>query len=152
MTQRILIMGLPGAGKTILAQRVSECLQNAHKTTTWINADRVREEYLDWDFSVEGRLRQSIRMRDLADASNTDYAVCDFVCPLPEMRENFGADWCVWVDTIPAGRYADTNALFVPPAYCDFRITTQDAPYWSELVVDTILAKYLHVDPYLFTR
>jgi len=139
MTQRILIMGLPGAGKTYLAQYVLEKLQNAGKTVSWLNADDVRKRYNDWDFSIEGRIRQSQRMRELADSYSTDYVICDFVAPLKQMRDNFAADWTVWVDTIDAGRYEDTNAMFVKPDYWDFRITTQEAPYWCELVAHTIL-------------
>lgn len=139
MTQRILVMGLPGAGKTYLAQYVLERLQNAGKTVSWINADDVRKKYNDWDFSIEGRIRQSKRMRDLADDYHTDFVICDFICPLPEMRANFAAHWTVWVDTIREGRYEDTNKLFVAPDKYDFRITTQDSVKWSELVALTIL-------------
>lgn len=132
-------MGLPGAGKTYLAQYVLEKLQNAGKSVWWLNADDVREKYNDWDFSLEGRIRQSKRMREMADGFDTDYVICDFVCPLPEMRENFDAHWTVWVDTIKEGRFEDTNKLFVPPDKYDFRITTQDSPYWCELISVTIL-------------
>jgi len=134
-------MGLPGAGKTYLAQYVLERLQNAGKSVSWLNADLVREKYNDWDFSTEGRIRQSLRMRELADNCGTDYVICDFVAPLVEMRDNFDADWTVWVDTIKSGRFEDTNRAFVPPDYCDFHITTQDAPYWSELVAHSILGQ-----------
>jgi adenylylsulfate kinase len=137
---RILIMGLPGAGKTYLAQYVLERLQNANKSVGWINADDVRKKYDDWDFSIDGRIRQSKRMRELADGMNFDYVICDFICPLPEMRLNFDAQWTVWVDTISEGRYADTNKMFVPPDKYDFRITTQDSHRWSELVAHTILS------------
>jgi adenylylsulfate kinase len=139
MTQRILIMGLPGAGKTYLAQYVLERLQNAGKSVQWLNADDVRKKYNDWDFSTEGRIRQSLRMRELADSYDTDYVICDFVAPLKEMRDNFGADWCVWVDTIREGRYADTNAMFQEPEQYDFRITEQDGEKWAEFVAHHIL-------------
>ena len=139
MTQRILVMGLPGAGKTYLAQYVLEKLQNAGKSVWWLNADDVREKYNDWDFSIEGRIRQSKRMREMADGFDTDYVICDFICPLPEMRDNFDAHWTVWVDTIKEGRFDDTNKLFVPPDKYDFRITTQDSVQWSELISVTIL-------------
>ena len=139
MTERILFMGLPGAGKTFLAQYVLERLQNADKKCIWINADRVREEYNDWDFSIEGRIRQSKRMRDLADKIECDYVLCDFICPLPEMRDNFEAHWTVWVDTIKEGRFDDTNKVFVPPEKYDFRIIEQDSPRYSELIAVTIL-------------
>jgi adenylylsulfate kinase len=141
MSKRILIMGLPGAGKTTLAQYVLERLQNAGKSVSWLNADDVRNKFNDWDFSIEGRIRQSKRMKEMADEFNTDYVICDFVCPLNEMRKNFDADWTVWVDTIKEGRFEDTNRLFVPPENYDFHITVQDAPVQSELVAHTILSK-----------
>mgnify|MGYP003704694169 CR=1 FL=1 len=139
MAQRILIMGLPGAGKTYLAQYVLEQLQNAGKTVTWLNADDIRAKYNDWDFSQEGRIRQSKRMRELADAADTDYAMCDFVAPLVEMRNNFKADWTIWIDTIDRGRFEDTNRVFVPPEIYDFRITEQRAEYWAEFVGEHIV-------------
>jgi adenylylsulfate kinase len=133
-------MGLPGAGKTYLAQYVLERLQNAKKSVSWLNADDVRKQFDDWDFSIEGRIRQSKRMRELADEMVTDYVICDFICPIPEMRKNFNAHWTVWVDTIQEGRFEDTNKLFIPPDKYDFRIKTQESLYWSELIADTILA------------
>jgi len=133
-------MGLPGAGKTTLAQYVLERLQNAGKRVGWVNADDVRKKYNDWDFSTQGRIRQSLRMRELADNyEGVDYVICDFVAPLPEMRTNFAPDWIVFVDTIEQGRYEDTNKMFVRPNWSDFHITTQEAPYWSELIAHTIL-------------
>ena len=142
---RVLIMGLPGAGKTYLAQHTTERLQNAGKSVTWLNADIVRTKYNDWDFSAAGRLRQAHRMRELADAADTDLVLCDFVCPLSAQRDAFAADVTIWVDTITESRYADTNAVFEPPAHWDLRITAQDAPRYSELVAHAILAKYQHV-------
>jgi hypothetical protein len=136
--RRILIMGLPGAGKTYLAERLKQQLENHGATVGWLNADEVRKHFNDWDFSREGRIRQSLRMRDLADESNTDYVIVDFVAPLPEMRHNFRADWTVWMDTIDAGRYEDTNKMFVEPDVYDFRITEQAAEKWSEFVAEHI--------------
>jgi hypothetical protein len=137
--KRILIMGLPGAGKTYLAQQLKQQLASHGATVGWLNADEVRRHFNDWDFSREGRIRQSLRMRELADESNTDYVIVDFVAPLPEMRHNFRADWTVWVDTIDAGRYEDTNKMFVPPEVYDFRITEQAAEKWSEFVAEHIM-------------
>lgn len=134
MTQRILIMGLPGAGKTTLAEKLQEFLNNNNKKTIRLNADQVRKEYDDWDFSEEGRLRQSNRMRELSEKIECDYVIADFVAPLVKMRENFAADWTIWVDTINEGRYADTNAMFVVPETYDFRITEQDAEKWAEFI------------------
>jgi len=153
MTQRILIMGLPGSGKTYFAERLKQYLEshlnpvNEHSllpihdariTVSWLNADDVRKKYNDWDFSTEGRVRQSLRMRDLADESRTDYCIVDFVAPLVEMRNNFKADWCIWIDTIDRGRFEDTNRAFVPPEVYDFRITEQNAEKWVEFVGEHI--------------
>jgi hypothetical protein len=138
--ERILIMGLPGAGKTYLAQHILDHLQHEKKKVGWLNADDVRRKYDDWDFSYEGRIRQSKRMRDLADSmTNMDYVICDFVAPLVEMRNNFKADWTIWVDTIREGRYADTNAMFQEPEQYDFRVTVQKGETWGELIAGHIL-------------
>ena len=137
--KRILIMGLPGAGKTFLAQHILDHLQDNKKTVMWLNADDVRKKYNDWDFSHEGRIRQSLRMRELADSYDVDYVICDFVAPLVEMRNNFKADWTVWVDTINQGRFEDTNKVFVAPEQYDFRITEQKAEKWGEFIAAHIL-------------
>jgi hypothetical protein len=151
--KRILIMGLPGSGKTYFAERLKRYLEsylnyvNEHSlrpihdariTVAWINADDVRKKYNDWDFSTEGRVRQSLRMRDLADEANTDYCLVDFVAPLVEQRNNFKADWCIWIDTIEKGRFEDTNKAFIPPEVYDFRITEQNAEKWVEFVGEHI--------------
>ena len=139
MTQRILVMGLPGSGKTYLAQHILEHLQHYRKTVMWLNADDVRKKYNDWDFSHEGRIRQSLRMRELADGYDCDYVICDFVAPLVEMRNNFKADWTIWMDTIDAGRYEDTNKAFIPPTIYDFRVTEQDCEKWAEFIGNHII-------------
>jgi len=140
MPQRILVMGLPGAGKTYLAQHIVDHLQADKKKVGWLNADDVRKEYNDWDFSEAGRIRQSLRMRSLADLmTDVDYVICDFVAPLVEMRNNFKADWTIWVDTIREGRYADTNAAFVEPEVYDFRVTEQNAEKWAEFIGSHII-------------
>jgi hypothetical protein len=136
--KRILIMGLPGAGKTYLAERLKANLEAHGKSVGWLNADEVRRHYNDWDFSREGRIRQSHRMRELADTSNTDYCIVDFVAPLEEMRHNYRADWTIWMDTIDAGRYEDTNKMFVEPDIYDFRITEQNGDKWADFIADHI--------------
>ena len=116
---RILIMGLPGAGKTHLAKRL-----HVHLNCAWYNADKVREMANDWDFSDAGRRRQSERMNTLATFEGTRgrTVICDFVCPTGETRKEFNADITIWMDTIPAGRFDDTNKIFEEPTEHDFRI------------------------------
>jgi DNA polymerase III delta prime subunit len=162
MAQRILIMGLPGAGKTTLADALKRYLE-AHGDlekinpqrilnyegipgpgffkvhVDWFNADDVRRKFNDWDFSKEGRIRQSLRMLQFAVECSGEFVICDFVAPLVEMRNNFKADWTIWVDTIREGRYADTNAAFVEPEVYDFRVTEQDAEKWAEFIGNHII-------------
>ena len=132
MTTKILVMGLPGSGKTTFSHELVKRLM-MHHTVTWYNADVVREQADDWDFSDAGRYRQVQRMRDLADASELDFVVCDFVCPTEELREVFKADIVIWMDTIRSGRYSDTNKIFEPPSKCTYRITDWDK-HWVESI------------------
>lgn len=136
--RKILICGLPGAGKTTLAAELIKLLEAREKTVTWFNADDIRKRYDDWDFSHEGRLRQAQRMHDLAVEAETDYVLVDFVAPLVEMRDIFAADVTIWVNTIAAGRFADTNRVFVPPESYDIQVTFQDAKFWA-LKIDRYL-------------
>ena len=117
---KILVMGLPGSGKTYLTERLAPLLEAA-----WYNADKVREMANDRDFSDEGRDRQSKRMRTFADfeKSHGRFVICDFVCPTKETRKNFKADITIWMDTIREGRFEDTNKLFQNPKNVDFHIT-----------------------------
>ncbi len=153
-------MGLPGAGKTYFAERLKKYLEDNSTIdhmplermtdlewppndwsakVNWFNADEIRKRYNDWDFSKEGRIRQSLRMFEFAIKCTGDFVICDFVAPLPEMRHNFKADWTIWIDTIEAGRYEDTNKAFTPPEVYDFRITEQNAEKWVEFVGQHIL-------------
>jgi adenylylsulfate kinase len=139
--EKILVMGLPGSGKTYFSEKLKNHLQQTKKVK-WFNADDVRKQYNDWDFSPNGRIRQSHRMCELASANDDkDFVICDFVAPLTEMRNNFKADWTIWMDTIDSGRFEDTNKMFVPPVFYDFRITEQNAEKWVEFVGDHILEK-----------
>ena len=117
---KILIMGLPGAGKTWLAERLQKHLSNC----AWFNADEVRKMANDWEFSEDARIRQSRRMRNLADYEKGcgRNVICDFVCPTELTRHIFEADITVWVDTITEGRFEDTNKMFEEPKTVDFRI------------------------------
>jgi len=116
---KILIFGLPGSGKSTLAEPFSELIG-----AVWINADQVRERYNDWDFSPEGRIRQAQRMRHLADGVVLagKIAIADFVCPTDQAREEFDADYTVWMDTIDQGRFEDTNRMFQKPKHYDYHV------------------------------
>ena len=116
---KILIFGLPGSGKTTLAKPFAELIGAVH-----INADEVRSRYSDWDFSIEGRIRQAQRMRHLSDGvvMAGKIAVADFVCPTEDARREFNPDYTVWMDTIKTGRFEDTNALFEAPPKCDYHV------------------------------
>jgi len=128
-------MGLPGSGKTTLANELGAMLDAKR-----LNADEVRKEANDWDFSKEGRKRQSKRMAEFAlKLKNEGYhVIADFICPTPEARSLFPADYIIWVDTIKEGRFEDTNKMFVKPDKYDFHVTTQDAKNWAPKILKEI--------------
>ena len=128
-------MGLPGSGKTTLAQKLVPMFN-----AVLLNADEVRKEANDWDFSKDGRTRQSLRMRSLAETAVGDNrtVVADFICPTEKTREHFGADYVIWMDTIKEGRFEDTNKMFEAPSKYDFKVTHMEADMWAFLVVQEI--------------
>ena len=128
-------MGLPGSGKTTLANELGTILDAKR-----LNADEVRKEANDWDFSKEGRKRQSKRMAEFALKLKNEgnYVIADFICPTPEARSLFPADYIIWVDTIKEGRFDDTNKMFVKPDKYDFHVTTQDAKNWAPKILKEI--------------
>ena len=132
---KVLVMGLPGSGKTYLSERLVPLINAA-----WYNADKVREMANDWDFSSEGRVRQSKRMRVFADFEKEHgrFVVCDFVCPTKETRKNFDPDIVIWMDTINKGRFEDTNKIFQNPSKVDFHISE-----WNEHNHDDIARELL---------
>ena len=106
----------------------------------WLNADEVRKEANDWDFSAEGRTRQAKRMWSKAQEykNQGNHVVADFVCPTPAARDLFPADFVIWVDTIKEGRFEDTNKMFVKPEKYNYHVTTQDAKNWAPKIFKEI--------------
>ena len=145
---KILIFGLPGSGKTWLAERLVKQIDNC----AWYNADFVRRYANDWDFEIEGRIRQANRMKTFADFEKSQgrWVICDFVAPTEEARKAFDADYLIWLDTFEEGRvvssklkelkniknlpfdatnlakskkFDDTTKMFEKPNNVDFHIT-----------------------------
>ena len=128
-------MGLPGAGKTTLANELAKLIKSKR-----LNADEIRRDANDWDFSEEGRTRQSKRMSEVALKLKNEgnNVIADFICPTPEARKLFPADYIIWVDTIQKGRFEDTNQMFVKPEKFDFHVTTQDANLWAPKIAEDL--------------
>ena len=145
---KILVCGLPGSGKTWLAERLVKHINNC----AWYNADVLRKYSNDWDFSFKGRIRQANRMKTFADfeRNNDRWVICDFVATTQKVREAFAPDFVIWLDTIKQGRvvlskinelkkiknlpfdanslfrskaFEDTNKMFEPPKKIDKHIT-----------------------------
>lgn len=135
--KRILVMGLPGSGKTTLSKALARRLNAVH-----FNADEVRAKInKDLGFSVADRVEQARRMAWLCDqvTKTGTYAIADFVCPTVETRSAFGPAFVVWVDRIKASRFADTNLLFSAPDTVDVRVTGEFSPdYWADLIAQCL--------------
>jgi adenylylsulfate kinase len=120
-------MGLPNSGKTTLAKELSKILPNCE----WFNADVIRKQYNDWDFSDQGRMRQCDRMKYLAENSKADYVICDFVAPTKQIRKYFKADLMVFMDTVDKCHYENTNSIFEKPSNFNIRVDSKHAYYWA---------------------
>lgn len=140
----ILILGLPGSGKTFLAKVLKQTLEDNKINVQWFNADKIRELHNDWDFSPEGRHRQMTRMKALADQAKESgsYVICDFVCPTKQLRKEFAADFVVWMYTIDESRFSDTNAIFEPLDPTEYNAMITEHEWWNALYA-TLWAKEL---------
>lgn len=139
MKRKILIMGLPGSGKTTLANAIKDIVGNV---ITW-NADEVRNTInKHLTFSLEDRIKQAETMKWLSDKviESHHYCIVDFICPTPETRKAFDYEsaYVIWVDRIDVGRFDDTNQLFVPPEHYDVRVVDDGRPVemWAYEIVE----------------
>ena len=134
--KKILVMGLPGSGKTRLSNELKKIMPIIH-----LNADEIRKHFNDWDFSKEGRLRQADRMKRFSDYIFLEKisAIADFVCPLDETRKILNPDIIIWMDTEKKGRFENTNKIFQKPKKFHFRITTKNAKYWSNYIKERMI-------------
>ena len=128
-------MGLPGAGKTTLANELAKLIKAKR-----LNADEIRKAANDWDFSEEGRTRQSKRMAEAALKlkSEGNNVIADFICPTPAARNLFPADYVVWVDTIQKGRFEDTNQMFIKPVKYSFHVRSKEAQKWAAKIYEDL--------------
>ena len=127
-SSKILVFGLPGSGKTTFARQLAVNM-------AYFNADEIRKMFNDWDFSMEGRLRQAERMYCLANLADGP-AVVDFICPYDQNRHDY--DIKIWMNTIKEGRYDDTNKMFERPMNYDVRLTDGTPEEWVEKVIDKL--------------
>ena len=133
-------MGLSGSGKSTFAKKLVEDLNELGKPAEHFNADAIREAFNDWDFTEEGRTRQTERMKRFAEGATTmgKIAVCDFICPTQKLRNIFNADIVVWMDTVSTSKYEDTNKMFEEPIHYDYRITEKDSFPWTKMLADKV--------------
>ena len=110
---KIMIMGLPGSGKTTLAKELAYHFHIPHH-----NADTVREYTDNWDFSPIGRQNQASYMR-------AQWGILDFIAPTVDTRSICDPQFVIWMDTIKEGRFEDTNKIYEIPERdeYDIRIT-----------------------------
>ena len=132
-------MGLPGSGKTTLANKLQQDLIQLGKSVDYFNADQIRQQYNDWDFTIEGRIRQGDRMKDLAVKSKSDFVICDFIAPLPETQNLFLNDIIIWMATVDKSQYENTDSIFTPPKYSLKIVDKLDLNSISDFIINDML-------------
>ena len=120
---------MPGAVKTTLARALNKRLK-----ANWLNADKVRKKFNDWDFSKKGVLRQVKRMESLAKKSKKSFVIADFICPYEEGRKIFKPDYLIWMNTIKRGRLSTFNKTFQKPKKFYFKINNKNAKFYSKII------------------
>ena len=135
--KKILIMGLPGSGKTTLAKKLKTKLN-----ADWLNADKIRKKYNDWDFSKKGVLKQARRMRSLANKSKKKIVIADFICPYNEGRKIFKADYLIWMNNVKKGRLSTFNKSFQKPKKYDMKISKKNALKYSPIILKKLKKKF----------
>jgi Adenylylsulphate kinase len=135
--RKILVMGLPGAGKTTLTRELAPMLK-----AVVFNADEVRANLnKDLGFSLADRIEHARRMGWLCDrvVEAGGLAIADFICPTPQTRAAFGASFTIWVDRIERGRFEDANRLFSPPKSYDVRVLPEGtAAEWAGAIFEAL--------------
>ncbi len=135
MTQIILVCGLPGSGKTTLANKIFQKLENS----IVLNGDMLRNKFNDWDFSELGRERQAKRMKEYALKSKKQWVILDFVCPKEKFRKMINPNILIFMNTIENSRFKDTNNIFEKPDdKIDYSFKEFDSDYQSDLIVKKI--------------
>ena len=133
--KKILIIGLPGSGKTTLSIELTKSLNAVH-----FNADEIRKKiHKDLTFDIEDRIEHAKRMGILCDIVNRTgvYAIADFVCPIESTREAFGSkqSFVIWIDRTPCRNYEDTTGMFVAPKEYHVRVTDEKTlNEWTEYI------------------
>ena len=137
MAKKILIMGLPGSGKTSLARLLAPMFN-----AVLLNEDEVRKEANDFDLTDIGRSIHTNRMKRLADEAiqNNRNVIADFECTDDE-RKDFNADYIIYMDTIKESKLE-------PPSNFDFKVTHKDAQMFSFLIKQEILDKLKGLGPH----
>ena len=134
---KILIIGLPGSGKTTLAKKLKIKLK-----AEWLNADKVRQKFNDWDFSRKGVLKQAKRMGALAKKSKKKFVIADFICPYEKGRKLFEPDYLIWMDTIKKGRLPTFDKSFQKPKKFDLRIKEKNSVKFSNIIKNELIKDF----------